>query len=175
MTRIGAPAGATNTREGGFTYLEVLIAATLLAVSLLAMCSVFVAAFANVASSGRSTIANAAAHQVLEDIRALPFDNIAALDNFDTDNATSQPASDPEREIARKWRYTLAGDGTGWSFTSAEATRWTTPAGSGGQVRGIGTIDVTAQSTNLTMVTITVNVPGRWRPIVVSTLVARLL
>ncbi len=159
--------------ERGFTFVEVLIAAALLAVSLLAMCGVFVVAYANLTAGGRDSVGVAATEQLLEDVRGLPFDAVTALDNFNTDDASTLPGSDPAREIARRWRYAIAGAGVGWSFSTAEQTRWTNLSGTSGPVGGAGSIDVNAISATLSEVTVTVSVPGRWRPIVLATRVAK--
>lgn len=159
--------------ERGFTFLEVVVAGALLAVSLLALCGVFVVAYANLTAGGRNTVGVAAGQQMLEDVRGLPFDDVTALDDFDTDNPATQPAADPARDIARRWRYTLAGDGVGWTFSTAEKARWTNLSGASGPVGAAGTINVSTLSATLCEVTITVAVPGRWRPILLATRVAR--
>jgi hypothetical protein len=127
-----------------------------------------------VSSAGKSTVGVAAARQMLEDVRLLPFEAIPTLDGFDTDNPGTQPAADPARELARRWRFALAGEGSGWSFTSAELQRWTDIDDQQGRVRGTGTIDVVAQSGTLSQVTVTVAVPGSLRPVTLTTLVARI-
>ena len=160
--------------EAGFTYTEVLVASLLLAISLLAMCSVFVSGFSDVISAGKNTIGVTAARQMLEDVRSLPYDSIASLNGFDTDNAATLPASDPALELARRWRYVLAGAGVGWTFTSTETTRWTSMNGGGTSIRGAGRITVTSISATLSEVTVTLSVPGRWRSIVFTTRVAKL-
>lgn len=160
-------------RSEGFTYIEVLVAGALLSVVLLALCAVFLTGYAGVTSSGRATVGVAAARQMIEAIRLLPFANVGNLDGFDTDNAATQPASGPEREIARRWRYALAGEGVGWTFTTAEKARWTTLLLGEGPLRGKGTISVSAHSGTLWEVSITVNVPGRFKPVLLRTYLTR--
>jgi Tfp pilus assembly protein PilV len=160
--------------ERGFTFVEVLVAGALLTTSLLAMCAVFLVAYSNATSAGKGTVGVAAAAQMLEDIRALPFETVATLDDFDTDDPSTLPANDPSREVARRWRYALAGEGVGWSFSDTEKTRWTDLTAGSGQLRGTGTINVAALSTTLAEITVTVAVPGRFRPIVLMTRVARI-
>ena len=167
------PSAPPRRAEGGFTFIEVLIAGTLLAVSMLAMCSVFVVGYASVNTAGTSTVGVRAAQQMLEDVRALSFDSIISLNNFDTDNSATQPTADPARELARRWRYALAGEGVGWSFTSTEKTKWTDLTAGRTAVRGSGTITVTAVSTTLDEIRVSVAVPGRWRPIVLTTRIAK--
>jgi Tfp pilus assembly protein PilV len=159
--------------ERGFTFAEVLIAGLLLAMSLLAMCTALLVGFSNVGSAGQSTIGVRAAAQMLEDVCALPFASISTLNNFDTDNSATQPASDPAREIARRWRYALAGDGVGWSFSTTEKTRWTDLTAGRLRIRGSGTIAVTAISATLAEVRVRVTVPGRWKPVTLTTRVAK--
>jgi hypothetical protein len=141
---------------------------------MLAMSGMFIAGYANVNSAGNTTAGLAAARQLMEDARRLPFDNLTSLDGFNTDDPGSQPADDPELEVARRWRYALAGEGVGWDFTSAEKTRWTDLAAQGQELNGVGTIGVASPSANLREISVTVNVPGRWRNIRLTTLVARL-
>ena len=162
------------SRSSGFTYIEVLVAGALLAVVLLALSAVFVLGYAGVNTSGRTTVGVAAARQMLEDIRLLPFTNVNNLNGFDTDNPSSMPAGGPEREFARRWRYVLAGAGVGWVFTDAEQERWTTLALGEGPLGGRGTVTVTARSATLSEVTVSVQVPGKFRTIALRTFVARL-
>jgi Tfp pilus assembly protein PilV len=156
--------------EHGSTYVEVLIAGVLLAYALFSMCGMFVAGYANVNEAGRTTMALSAGRQLLEDVRLLPPEALADLDGFDTDDASTQPADDPQREVARRWRYALAGEGVGWSFSSSEIARWPDLAEQGEPLGAAGTIDIVARSATLTEVTLTISVPGRWRDVRISTL-----
>ena len=160
--------------QRGATYIEVLVAGVILALGLLGLCNMLVLGFADVTSSGKTTAGVGAARQVLEDVKLLPFDNITNLQGFSTDTSSSQPASDPEREVARKWRYALAGEGAGWSFSTAEKTRWTDLSVQGGNLAGVGSITVTSPSTNVREVTISVRVPGRFSNIRIATRIVRL-
>ena len=156
----------------GSSYVEVMIAVALLAVGMLALSAASASGYKNLSAGGRNTIGLAAARQMAEDVNSLPFANVANLDNFSTDNSATQPASDPEREIARRWRYVLAGDGAGWSFTTAEKTRWTSMSLGEGVVGGSGTIDVVAKSSRLSEVRLSVSIPGRFKPVAITTMVA---
>lgn len=160
--------------SAGITYVEVLVGAFLLMITLLALCSMFITAYAYVTSAGNSTMGLSAARQALEDVRQVPFDQLINLDGLDTENASSVPEDGAEREVARRWRYALAGEGVGWSFTDAEKARWPTLSIQGDDLGGVGTIEVVAQSPNLMQVTVSISVPGSWRPIRLSTLIARL-
>lgn len=175
---MNAPASEAQPRRGacaGFTYIEVLIAGGLLTVVLLALCGVFLTGYAGVTSSGKSSVGVSAARQMMEAIRLLPFANVGNLNGLDTDNVATLPASGAEREIARRWRYVLAGDGVGWTFTAAERTRWTNlTLGEGPPISAKGTVTVTARSATMWEVTVSVNVPGRFRPVALKTYVARL-
>lgn len=160
--------------SAGFTYVEVLIAGTLLALALFGMCGMFVTGLANVTGSGRATMGLSAARQVMEDLRRLPFDNLINLDGFDTDDPATLPGDDPELEVARRWRYALAGEGVGWTFSDGEVSRWTDLAAQGDPLGANGTIEVVSQSATLTEVTLSISVPGRWRPVRISTVITRL-
>jgi prepilin-type N-terminal cleavage/methylation domain-containing protein len=165
----GRPEGAR-----GFTLVEIMIGLTILVVGILGVASMFGTGYTNVAEGGRMTLAVTAARQMLEDIRTIPFENLPNLNGFDTNNPGTQPASNPEREIARKWRYALAGDGVGWGFTAAEKARWHN-LGVGNALFGArGQIAVANQTATLRLITITVPVPG-WGAIVqLATLSSRL-
>jgi len=157
----------------GFTLIEILIGITLLVVGILGVATMFGTGYNNLGEGGRMTMAVTAARQMLEDIRTIPFANLAALNNFDTNTVASQPANDPERGIARKWRYALAGQGTGWGFTTQEKARWQS-LGVGTSIFGAqGRIFVTSPSSTLQQITVTVGVPGgRWT-VQLATLISR--
>jgi hypothetical protein len=116
----------------------------------------------------------AGTRQLLEDMRRLPYANLVNLDGFDTDDPNTQPADDPEREVARRWRFAMAGEGVGWSFTAEEKTRWTDLDVQGDELDGVGRLAVTQQTATMTEVDVTVSVPGAWRDIRVTTLMADL-
>lgn len=160
--------------EAGSSYIEVLVASALLGISLLTMCSMFVLGYANVATGGKTTMAVAASRQLMEDLRLVPFDQLAALDGFDTDDPNTLPASGPELEVARRWRYALAGDGVGWSFTPEEIARWTDLSAQGDPLAATGRIAVTPRSGTLAEIDLVVSIPGRPRPVQLSSLIARM-
>jgi hypothetical protein len=160
--------------EDGSSYIEVLVASALLGVSLLTMCSMFVLGYANVSTAGKTTMGVSASRQLMEDLRLLPFDQLVNLDGFDTDDPGTLPASDPELEVARRWRYALAGDGVGWSFTPEEIARWTDLSAQGDPLGATGRITVTPRSGTLTQIDLVVSIPGRPRPVQLSSLMARM-
>lgn len=168
--RLGDP----SPTERGSSYIEVLVASAFLGISLLFMCSMFVLGYARVATAGKTTMGVSATRQLLEDIQLVPFDQIVNLDGFDTDDPGTQPAGGAELEVARRWRYALAGSGVGWSFTSAELARWTDLAAQGDPLGATGRIVVTPRSATLDEVEVHVAVPGRPKEIRVSTLVTKL-
>jgi prepilin-type N-terminal cleavage/methylation domain-containing protein len=157
----------------GFSLLEVLLGMVVLVVALLGFISMFSSGYSNVAESGSMTMGFSAAQQLLEDVRAVPFANLPNLNNFSTDNAGSQPAGGPERDIARKWRYALAGDGAGWGFTAPEKQRWTVIATGERVFGGTGQITVTDTTPLLRTVSVTVTMPDRAAPIRLNTVVGR--
>ncbi len=69
----------TARREKGFTLIETLIAIAVLAVMLLTLISVFIYGYSAVARARQSALATVIAQEEMETIRALPFDQIAAL------------------------------------------------------------------------------------------------
>ena len=164
----------TTTHDSGFTYLETIVATSLLLVSFLALAGMFILGYAQINGAGNTTMGLAAVRQVLEEARRLPYDNLVNLDGFDTDDPTTLPDDNPEREVARRWRYALAGEGVGWTFSSEEQARWPTLAEQGDALRAAGRIRAVPASATLTEITATVSVPGRWRPIRVATLIARM-
>jgi len=149
--------------SGGFTLLEVLVGATILAVALLAMAAMFPVGYTNITEAGKMTMAITGARQVFEEVSALPFDNIINLDGFDTlDPATLLPLGEPERTIARRWRYALAGEGDGFTFTATEKGEWSTLSTGGGiTLNGRGQVNVVTLSATLDQVTVTITYPGR--------------
>ena len=163
----------------GLTLIEILIGMTILVVGILGVATMFGTGYNNVGEGGRMTMAVTAARQMLEDVRLISFDNLPNLNGplgtgFNTDNLASQPASGPELDIARKWRYALAGDtGTGWNFTLAEKAKWRS-LGVGTAIFGAsGRVLVTNQTSTLRLITVTVNVPGgRWS-VQLATLMSR--
>jgi hypothetical protein len=107
-------------------------------------------------------------------MRLLPFDNLVNVNGFDTNTVGSQPAADPERAMARKWRYLVAGSGVGWNFTAAEQAEWSSLYTGGANFGGQATVAVTSPSPTLRQVTVTVPVPGRGVNVSLSTLISRL-
>lgn len=158
----------------GFTLVEILIAGIILVVGLLAIATMFPTGHTNVTEAGKMTMAFTAARQILEDMRSVPFDNLLNFNGFDTRRPATLPANDPEREIARRWRYVLAGEGDGFTFTMVEKARWATLSTAGATFGGSGGISVVAQSATLRLVTITISIPGRSRSIALATLINRM-
>ena len=159
--------------SSGFTLVEVVIAGCLLAISLLFLAGMFATGYAQVAKAGNSTTGLSVARQLLEDVRALPFDRLANLNGFSTADPNTLPVSDPERRIARRWRYALAGEGDGWNFSSAERAAWSQLANQNLSFRGTGTVQVTAPTATSARITATVMVAGSARSFTLATVVAR--
>jgi prepilin-type N-terminal cleavage/methylation domain-containing protein len=178
--------GARQPRgfRGGFSLIELLIGMTLMAVGLLAIATMFSTGYTDVTAGGKTTMGVEAARQLLEEIRTLPYDRLGDLNGFSTANAGSLPAvlplGDPNyttrlisRDIARRWRFAVAGDGTGWGFTAAEKSAWPTLAASGVTFGGTGQVFVN-QNGSLTQITVTVTVPGRTTGVRLDTVISRL-
>jgi prepilin-type N-terminal cleavage/methylation domain-containing protein len=158
--------------DRGFSLLEILVAMIILAVALLAIARMFETGYTTATAGGKMTMGLTGARQMLEDIRTIPFGNLLNLDGYDTITQATLPANDPELEIARKWRYALAGDGVGWGFTTAEKAKWRVLSSEGTTFGGRGQISVVSQSATLRLVTVTVAVPGRGVNIQLATLIS---
>jgi hypothetical protein len=76
--------------------------------------------------------------------------------------------------MARKWRYVVAGSGTGWNFTSGETAQWSSLYTGGANFGGQATVTVTSPSPTLRQVTVTVPVPGRGVNVALTTIISRL-
>ncbi len=164
----------TPNREAGFTYIELLAAASLMLVSLLALAGMFVTGYSHVNGAGNSTMGLAAARQLVEDARRLPYDNLVNLHGFNTDDPNTLPANNPEREVARRWRFALAGEGVGWAFTDEEKARWPSLVNLGAALGAVGNISAVQQTGTITEISVSISVPGSWRQVELSTLIARL-
>jgi len=164
----------------GFTLLEVLVGSAVLSVALLAMAAMFPTGYTNITDAGKMTMAVTAGRQILEDISALPFDNIGTLNGplgtgFDTTDPATLPAGEPERTIARRWRYALAGEGDGFTFTATEKAEWSTlSTGQGISLNGRGLISVAGLSATLVQVTVTITYPGKPTGVQLVTNITRL-
>jgi len=157
----------------GFSLVELLVGMTFLTIGLLAVAAMFPLSYVVVNESGKMTMTLTAARQIMEDVRSVPFENLPNLNGFDTSNSATLPANDPEREIVRKWRYALAGEGNGFTFTSAEKSRLASLGTAGVAFGGRGRITVASQSATLRLVTVTVSIP-RGRDIEIATLISRM-
>jgi Tfp pilus assembly protein PilV len=167
------------TRALGFTLVEILIGITILVVGILGVATMFGTGYNNVGEGARMTMAVTAARQMLEDVRTIPFDNLVNLNGpggagFDTNVLATQPAADPARNIARKWRYALAGAGAGWIFTGAEMANWQNLGVGSVPFGASGLIVVTNPSATMRLISITVRVPGRGNTVQLATLISRL-
>jgi prepilin-type N-terminal cleavage/methylation domain-containing protein len=158
--------GERRTRPRGFSLIELLIGMSIMAVALLSIATMFSTGYSDVTAGGKTTMATAAARQLLEDIRMLPFDRIADLNGLNTNNAgtlsavdvTLDPGRTMARNISRKWRYALAGDLTGWGGGPDAA--WSVLAASGTTFGVRGQVAVASPTATLRQVTVTVFLPG---------------
>jgi prepilin-type N-terminal cleavage/methylation domain-containing protein len=159
---------ALHADSSGFTLVEVLVALTILTVGLVAIAGMFPTGYKQVVDAGRMTLVVTAARQILEDVRTVPFASLTNLNGFDSTNLATVPAADPEMEIARRWRYSLAGAGDGFTFTSAETTRWGPRAPFGGNA----TVQVASPGANLRQITVTVSLATLPQTVTLSTVIA---
>lgn len=181
-TRSASPAAllrddARCGASAAFTVVEVVIAVMVVLVAIVITASMFPTGHQQVADAARTTSAVAAGRQILEDLGGLPFDSVRSLDGFDTANAASAPASNPELAVARRWRYMIAGAGGGFSFTTAEMAQYgaVTPLG------GAATIRVSSPPSgscspagSRCQATVTVSVPGLANTVQLTTIVVRM-
>jgi len=141
------------------------------AIALLSIAALYLTAHTTLERSGKTTVTVALARRIVEDMRSIPFNSLVALDNFDTDDPSSLPANEPERDIARRWRYAVAGDGVGWSYTATEMLNWPTFAVSGAAMRGV--IEVDSPSTSMREIIVTIAVPRQPKDVQLATLISR--
>ncbi len=92
----------------GFTLIEVLIAASILAVGLLALVSVFPIGYVDVTVSGGQSKATAYAQQMMEQLKNQPFTASAPLQTdapeagyTRTWSITQEPGTNPPNRLAR--------------------------------------------------------------------------
>jgi len=163
--------------SAAFTVVEVAIAIMVLLVAVVVTASMFPTGHQQLADAARTTAAVAAGRQILEDIGGLPFDSVRRLDGFDTANAASIPASNPELAVARRWRYMIGGPGGGFDFTTAEMAQFgaVTPLG------GAATLRVSSPPSgscspagSRCQATVTVSVPGLATNVQLTTIVVRI-
>lgn len=175
MRRAGA--GAACRDSAAFTVVEVAIAIMVLLVAVVVTASMFPTGHQQLVDAARTTAAVAAGRQILEDIGGLPFDSVRRLDGFDTANAASIPASNPELAVARRWRYMIGGPGGGFDFTTAEMAQFgaVTPLG------GAATLRVSSPPSgscspagSRCQATVTVSVPGLATNVQLTTIVVRM-
>lgn len=177
------PRRVLRTRQTGFSLIELLIGMSLMAVALLSIAAMFSTGYNDVHSGGKTTMATAAARQMIEDIQNLPFNRLDNLANINISDAGvgTLPASNPERDLVRKWRYALAGEGGGWpNYTIAEKAMWSVLTNSGVPLLASAQITVAQDSPTLRRITVVVRLPGRTGaagdliPVQLTTLISRL-
>ncbi len=97
--------------QGGFAVLEVLIAATVLVTVLVGIGSVLAAQVFSVTRSTSWKVGNALLNQAMEEVRALPYTNVASgLSDITTCDTTVPTAAQPDANI-----QTTPGSAT-WTF-----------------------------------------------------------
>ena len=163
--------------RAAFTLVEVVIAGMVLVVALVITASMFPTGHQQLADAARTTSALAAGRQILEDLGGLPFDSVRSLDGFDTANATTIPAANPELAAARRWRYLIAGPGGGFSFTPAETAQYgaVPPLGGAASIRVSSPPGGTCSSAgSRCQATVTVSVPGLANSVQLTTIVVRM-
>jgi hypothetical protein len=137
----------------------------------------FPTGYRQVTDAGRMTLAVTAARQMLEDLRNVPFDSLDNLNGFNSENSGTQPADDPERGVARRWRYAVAGDGDGFNLTQVELDNWQNLAPLGGgrvtvQAQAVG--GGLCQPVTLCQVTVIVSMDALVQTVQLSTIIVRM-
>jgi prepilin-type N-terminal cleavage/methylation domain-containing protein len=157
--------GERRTRQQGFSLIELLIGMSIMAVALLSIAAMFSTGYSDIAAGGKTTMAAQAARQIIEDAQTLPFDRLVVFNNqpFDSSLPGTLPVNNPERDLARKWRYTLAGaGGTGWPpYIAADTAKWSVLSVSNVPFGGSVVVRVDNDTVTLRRVTVTVSLPGR--------------
>lgn len=99
---------AGRNRQEGFTLIEVMVAAAILAVALLALVSAFPVGYVDVTTSGGQSKATAYAQQMLEQLKNQPFSPSAAaqtdtpeVDYTRTWSITQEPGTNAPNRLAR--------------------------------------------------------------------------
>jgi hypothetical protein len=179
MIALGVAEVARAWRRNGaaFTVVEVVIAAMVLVIAVVITASMFPTGHHHLGAAARTTAAVSAGRQILEHIGGLPFDSVRRLDGFDTANAATVPAADPELAAARRWRYMVAGPGGGFSFTPAELGQYgaVTPLGGAATVRVASPASGSCSPAgSRCQVTVTVSVPGLPTSVQLTTIVVRM-
>jgi Tfp pilus assembly protein PilV len=169
---------ALRRQQVGFSLIELLIGMSLMAVALLSIAAMFSTGYNDVHAGGRTTMGTSAARQMIEDIQTLPFNSLVNLNGVNTTSAGTLPANNPERDLVRKWRYALAGEGGGWTYTTGEKAMWSVLSISGARLGASGQITVVQDSATLRRITVSVQLPGRTAgapiPVQLTTLISRL-
>lgn len=176
-THSKSPEGKSSERLSdarGFTLVELLIGMTILTLGLVAVASMFPVGFVVVSEAGKMTMAMTGARQIIEDVRSVPFANLSNLNGFDSSNSLTLPAGQPELDIARRWRYAIAGEGQGFTFTSTEKSQWSTLSTTNAKFGARGRIAVVTQSPTLRLITVTITVPGRANDVSMATVITRM-
>ncbi len=99
--------------KGGFSLLEVLISASILAVGLLGLATIFPVAYLNVDSGGKQTEATSLAQSFIEQLRTIGSTNFDGMTgNFPANGFTGMSTANcqgnsPNAQICSNWRNTL--------------------------------------------------------------------
>ena len=160
----------------GFTLVEVLVASMILVVALLSLATMFPVGYRQITDAGRMTMAVTGGRHILEDIGALPFDSVINLNGVDTGTnaGTISGLAEPERTIARRWRYMLAGAGDGFSFSGGELAEWGSVTSFGGRATiQVACVPGPCPAGNLRTATVTLTVPGLPSAVTMSTVLVR--
>ncbi len=98
MRTVGDPVGPNpRGRRGGFTMVEVLIAAGVLTVAFLGMITVLLTGHGDISQSGRDTSASAAVQSLAENMRNQPATDWSTLDGMTTDDPNNCPGAQGSR------------------------------------------------------------------------------
>jgi type II secretory pathway pseudopilin PulG len=86
-------------RRAGFTLVEILVAASILVMALLAIATVLPTSDATLHQAGQTSKANALAKEMLEILKNDPFNQLSLYHGVDTRNVASYPVDNPDPPI----------------------------------------------------------------------------
>lgn len=94
--------------KAGFTLPEVLLAAVIITIAVLAVVGLFPTALQNVRYGGHMSQASSLAQEMIEMIRTRPFGDVSLYNNLDTQQPPPPTLTGPPLAHFNKWRSDIA-------------------------------------------------------------------